>query len=629
MALNAIVRTNITAVNAHRQLSGAGLTQTKAAQKLASGKRINTAADDVAGMGIVEKMRAQITGLDRASLNAQDAMSLVQTAEGALAGINDMLIRVRELVVQAANDTNVHDLNDLMRSDRKSIQDEIDQIMFEINNVAYRTEFNTRTLLNGSLHPEGVVHGTHQWVDVVQTNAPARITTLDQFLRFPANNPYEGSFSDLLTRIGANLETKTADEWIAVHASANWDGLEQALDVAMGVDPVFAGQQALVEVSGNGGRWEELQVSAGLSFRSARELLDAFVQGLHNPNVLRPGDIAWNAPQEHFESWEDFISGPPNGANPLLTASTFARAMSTSGGQTIYEALRQEGFAGLGSESTFSDVRNIFSRMDSVPAGGWGGGLTSLSPSLTGWLATRFPDVVGSDQSAVVAQNRIQGLEAQIRDVLFQYNVDENFTTVNRDDALAQLRSDLEEARRDLNEAAAEARWEMFVARYLTADTELVEHQVWVPNEAERERGIALWFQTGANSGQGITVGIRSMTTRSLGEPIGDLMDMVDVENVSGRPISDQIDYLDHALTRVNRQRAQLGAVHNRLEFTMYGLDISSENLTASMSRIRDADMAKAMMQFYSANVLTQAATAMIAQANQSPQMVLQLIESS
>ena len=574
MALNAIVRTNITAVNAHRQLSGAGIQQKSAAQKLSSGRRINTAADDVAGMGIAEKMRAQVFSLDRASLNAQDAMSLIQTADGALSSVNEMLIRVRELVVKAANDTNVHDELMLMQSDRRAIQDEIEQLMFEINNVAYRTEFNTRTLFDGSLHADGVLEGSHQWVEKVQTNAPASITTLDQFLRFPATQPFEGSLERLLMAVGANLESKTAADWIAVHAGASWEGLEAALDIAMGVDPAHAGDHSAVIISGQGGRWEQLEAASNLTFRSARELLDAFVEGLHNPNVLRGGDIPWNAPQMPFTDWEEFLVQ----ANSDLSASTFARQVSTTGGMTIYQALIRgidatpSHIGDLHEDSTFSDVRNLLYRMNGNPAGGWGTGLDDIEEYLVHWLNAHYGDRFGDPIDSLAA-------------------------------------------------------WKQFRNDYLTANTEIVEHRVWVPNEEERRHGVALWFQTGANSGQGMTVGIRAMSTRALGQPRGDLMDMIDVENPRGRPISDQLDFLDSALTHVNRQRAELGAVYNRLEFVRLGLDVTSENLTTAMSRIRDADMAKEMMNFYQANIMTQAATAMIAHANQAPQTVLELLQ--
>ena len=151
MASNTFIQTNILSLNSHRNLNLLSTTQARAAQRLSSGFHINSAADDAAGLGIASIMRAQIRGFDRAAHNAQDGISLLQTAEGAISTINEMIIRMRELVVQASNDTNVHNHGYNAQSDRLRIQAEIVQIMDEINSVSNRAEFNTRRLLDGSL----------------------------------------------------------------------------------------------------------------------------------------------------------------------------------------------------------------------------------------------------------------------------------------------------------------------------------------------------------------------------------------------------------------------------------------------------------------------------------------------
>lgn len=134
---------NIAALNTHRQLSSAANAQSKSMEKLSSGLRINKAGDDAAGLAISEKMRAQIKGLDMASKNAQDGISLIQTAEGALNETHSILQRMRELATQAANGTNTAE-------DRGAIQEEITQLTTEIDRIANNTEFNTKNLLDGS-----------------------------------------------------------------------------------------------------------------------------------------------------------------------------------------------------------------------------------------------------------------------------------------------------------------------------------------------------------------------------------------------------------------------------------------------------------------------------------------------
>ena len=138
------INNNIMAMNAHRQLKVNSSGQEKSLEKLSSGYRINRAGDDAAGLAISEKMRGQIRGLQMASKNSQDGISLIQTAEGALSETHSILQRMRELAVQAANDTNV-------TADRSAIQTEIDDLVAEVDRISGKTQFNTQNLLTGSL----------------------------------------------------------------------------------------------------------------------------------------------------------------------------------------------------------------------------------------------------------------------------------------------------------------------------------------------------------------------------------------------------------------------------------------------------------------------------------------------
>jgi len=140
-----VINTNVLALNSHRSMKVTGEAQFKASARLSSGLRINSAADDAAGLAISEKMRAQIRGLNQASRNAQDGISMVQTAEGGMQEINNMVQRIRELIVQAANDS-----NDYSSKDRRKIQNEISQLMMEINSMMTRVEFNKKKLISGA-----------------------------------------------------------------------------------------------------------------------------------------------------------------------------------------------------------------------------------------------------------------------------------------------------------------------------------------------------------------------------------------------------------------------------------------------------------------------------------------------
>ena len=143
MALNTVINTNVRALTAHRHLGKVGNQQSKSNQRLASGKKINSAADDAAGLAITEKMKGQIRGLDMAAKNAEDATSLIQTAEGSLTEVSNMVNRMRELTVQAANDTNTN-------TDRQKIAQEMVELYDEIDKIAERTEFNSKKLTDGS-----------------------------------------------------------------------------------------------------------------------------------------------------------------------------------------------------------------------------------------------------------------------------------------------------------------------------------------------------------------------------------------------------------------------------------------------------------------------------------------------
>lgn len=155
---NMVVQTNVLALNAHRNMKGVGDLQQKSSQKLSSGYRINSAADDAAGLSISEKMRSQIRGLDMASKNSQDAISLIQTAEGGMNEIDNMVQRIRELIVYASNDTMDYGsgvtgtaaTGSAVQGDRQKVQDEINSLMQEIDSMADRVQFNKKNLIDGS-----------------------------------------------------------------------------------------------------------------------------------------------------------------------------------------------------------------------------------------------------------------------------------------------------------------------------------------------------------------------------------------------------------------------------------------------------------------------------------------------
>ncbi|MFE5428477.1 flagellin [Peribacillus simplex] len=243
-----IINHNISALNTHRQLSSATNAQSKSMEKLASGMRINRAGDDAAGLAISEKMRGQIRGLDQASRNSQDAISLIQTAEGALNETTDILQRMRELATQASTDTNT-------TSDRGEIQKEMDSLTSEINRIGNTTEFNTQKLLNGSKDSATAAQAAEEAAPAVAgsvTSTGTLSTTAGDtvvvdgktFTVAAADDAAAGEFTDLdglIAAIGADAE-------LSAKYTATKDGGQLKLEQKTGAESATA-----ATITGTGG----------------------------------------------------------------------------------------------------------------------------------------------------------------------------------------------------------------------------------------------------------------------------------------------------------------------------------------------------------------------------------------
>jgi len=531
-----------------------GNMQRNASSRLSSGFRINSAADDAAGLGISEKMRGQIRGLDQASRNAQDGISLIQTAEGAMSTINEMVIRIRELTVQAANDTNAHEDDNLAQSDRMRIQDEINQLMDEIDATRNRTQFNTRNLIDGSLS-----RGTGAAGGAVRPNL---IQAGD--INFAALGTGHGivpgdiDMDDLIDALNSLFTSHGGDVPfnVGIHG-ANWDDVN--------------------------GMFDDLFSAFGID-NSAADWNDDDVRAVAN----------WfNANRNMFLN---ILSGP-----------------------TPQEGLQLQNL----------DLRNI-------------GGI---------------------DPAGIDVDDLIDALEDVAFRPFLRYGIDAtNFDHTDLDDFWSAFGDPTMPALTDPSDwtaARASGDYDDFFAvvdwfnRVRGGILNVIEGGVGGARD-----GSGLWFQIGANVDQGVRLTIEDVGTAALsaigasgqraaeignftfdrlrtipsqnlnhgpgGAPIHDAAG--GVVNISGEDIQRFITAIDEALAHVTGQRSNLGAMQNRLEFTIENLDIASENLSAAESRIRDADMAREMMRLTQANVLQQAATAMLAQANQAPQSVLQLL---
>lgn len=442
---------NISALNTYRQLSSNNTATSKSLEKLSSGLKINRAGDDAAGLAISEKMRGQIRGLDQASSNANDGISLIQTAEGALNETQSILQRMRELAVQASNDTNTS-------NDRAEIQKEIDQLTQEIDRIGNTTEFNTKKLLNGGASVSASVTG----VDA------ARVSV---------------SGGSAETKVGSSVAITA---WTAATAD----------------------------------------------------------------NVTTTATFAT--------------------ANTALAASSTITINGTSfdlSGETVQNAVNTINSAGLGVTASYST----------------GAGITFTS------------DTVGSKSNMVLsgqAGNFASGAVTQGADAA---------VTITGGDAYSANGN-------TITMTGGNAKGLEFSVSGATGAATITVNS-----------NGGLNMHIGANENQTMYISVGDMRASALG------VNAIDVTTKASAETS--ITTIQSALDKVSSERAKLGAYQNRLEHTINNLGTTSENLSASESRIRDVDMAKEMMSFTKNNILSQAAQAMLAQANQQPQSVLQLLQ--
>lgn len=226
-----VVQHNLTAANTNRQLGITTNGLQKSTEKLSSGYKINRAADDAAGLSISEKMRNQIRGLNKASDNAQDGISLVQTAEGALNEVHSMLQRMSELAVQASNDTN-------QTVDRTALQSEVEQLQTEINRVADTTQFNKQNILNGDFTNKNIQVGANanELIGISITNVKTTVSdAIDQGTKVNTFTDAQTAITNIqksITALSTQRSTLGAIQNRLEHTTANLDNISENTQAA-------------------------------------------------------------------------------------------------------------------------------------------------------------------------------------------------------------------------------------------------------------------------------------------------------------------------------------------------------------------------------------------------------------
>lgn len=548
---------NIAALNTYRQLNSASGAQSKSMEKLSSGLRINKAGDDAAGLAISEKMRGQIRGLDMAAKNAQDGVSMLQTAEGALNETHSILQRMRELSVQSSNDTNTD-------ADRESINTEINQLKEEIDRIGNTTEFNTKKLIDGSIGEKKIAGTDNAAVVSEALGKQTKATTGALAVAFNggtakiANIDADVSSSIKVDGADINFTIKQADIQGATNiddfAKLSQDTINAAIDK---YNSDFGTDVAHITVA------KDATAPTKLVFTSGSEGGDSTI------------DITADAATGKNQYWE--IAG--------IAPATGSPTTSVTGSEGIFDAA---GAAKLGAVDAADTSKVTIDGVElevtwaSVGGASATAGTTTLE-SLSDEFAKDINDTIDDYNATVPSDKQIKNVTVGVKDGSF-------VVTSGSDKATSSIKFDDSEAAQLLGVAKQ--------------------------NSATQGGGVD--FQIGANQTQKMKVTIEDMRTDALG--IKD----IDLSNKAGA--EEAITKINDAIEKVSTQRSNLGAFQNRLEHTINNLGTSSENLTAAESRVRDVDMAKEMMEQTKNSILSQAAQAMLAQSNQMPQGVLQLL---
>ena len=531
-----MINTNIAALNAQRNLNGSQSALSTALQRLSSGLRINSAKDDAAGMAISSRMTAQISGLNQASRNANDGISLAQTAEGALGTISDNLQRMRELAVQAANGTN-------SASDRSAIQAEITQLQSEINRVASTTAFNGTNLLDGSLSNAQFQVGANanQVITTAIGNAAATAIGTNQ-LNTSGNTVASFGMSVAKSGVssgGAITSSNTVTQTLTITGS----GANTTKTVSVVASTVVAGAATTTTGSANA-------IAASINAVSNTTGVTAAA----STNAQLGGFVAGTVSLK-IQGNPTSSGVLPNGVN---ISATIASSTDLSGLAAAINA--QQGTTGI---TAVADLIN--GKINLTNALGYDIGIANNSATSTG------PTVQGMD-----ANGNATGAATAVLAV--------NTTAANSSATVGGVVS--------LNSPTA------YTASSTLAST----------------AGGLFGAAVAANTVSGST--LSAVSTLDVTTLVGTLP----------TGANKAIDVLDGALSAINSMRAALGAIQNRFSSVVSSLQTTAENLSASRSRIMDADFAAETGQLTRAQILQQAGTAMLAQANAVPNGVLTLL---
>ena len=562
-----VVQHNLQAMNSNRMLGITQGTLSKSTEKLSSGYKINRAADDAAGLSISEKMRKQIRGLTQASTNAEDGISAVQTAEGALQEVQDMLQRMNELSVQASNGT-------LSESDRQDIQNEVDNLVTEVDRVSETTKFNETYLLKGD-----------NTVDKKTTYEYAtKQYTADKTLYDATGTEIKkGSVLDnSLTYYSERTATTKADDAVKVGAAGDDTSLFTATQVKFDKD---------VYVRDDGGNVTLVAANTAVNVgTTVYKSAVAASKGKDDGSLIKD--------QDYYTIAGDDLNGTGN--ENAYKAGTGVAAKNMTDGQNT--AIKMEVVTATSSINLYQANNND---VKTYKAG------ESIDIATIGnyFKAVQYGKKTGAEVSNALGNLGDYGKAHQL--------MDKDGNEVAQNGLYSYFDKD--------------GKYKGGLYEYADKDDPNIKNLkemssadiAPIINKAQKETGaLTLTLHVGADATKNnqISVEIDAMSASSLG---------IEGLKVTGKDDSNALDSIETvkaALQQVSEQRSALGAVQNRLEHTIKNLDNVVENTTSAESTIRDTDMATEMVKYSNSNILAQAGQSMLAQSNQSNQGVLSLL---
>ena len=562
-----VVQHNMSAMNANRMLSGVSSAQSKSTEKLSSGYRINRAADDAAGLSISEKMRGQIRGLNQASTNAQDGISLIQTAEGALNESHSILQRMRELSVQAANGTETDD-------DREAVQNEIEQLQSELTRISDTTEFNTMKLLDGSLGSKSA------------TSTGAKLDGAS-IVTFSATTMTSNSIKTDLSGLAGSTITDTFEI----------DGNTFNVDWSKGDAKDFLSKYS-VDLSA-------MTDAQTKSFATDLETLlnnAAKEAGVKGTVTVKANATAGKVDIKSNNDGEDSSFGF---VGTTATTVTQGAADTDSFGAVLLSGQ---------SDANKANTVDATMKVNSTIANGSSFTMTINGTEVKATTTAAINEGDTLKSAATQLQTDIQTAVGKYNAAMGTNLTATDFTvTANKDGSLSVEYSGDEEITFSFGEYTDST----------TGTTGTTASKLGLTNKTSgsstSNKGITL--QIGANDGQTMNFTLDEMSADALGVA-GKNVDLSTQAFAQKATTA-----IDAAIKKVSAARGQMGAVQNRLEHTINNLDTASENLQTAESRIRDTDMAEEMVNYSKNSILAQAGQSMLAQANQANQGVLTLLQ--